>query len=158
VGLFDSDDTFPAGFRLRVVEPHLSGVGVVYGRESRTDDAGKRTSDWSPEASAESIVESATGIHHFAAINTDCVDPAVFADVEISGAMLCVDWVVRSYAALLHGARFLDVQSYCWRQHVGQVTHNARGEIASAYAAAGRLIQGYYQRRCAQWLKQIPRR
>lgn len=155
VGLLDHDDTFPGGFLVRGFEPYLNGVGVVYGREARMDEKGQRISDWSGVASAESVAASATGIHHFALVNTDCIDPGLFGEVERAGAMLCLDWVVRSYAALLHGAHFVNARSYNWRQHCEQVTHNVRGEIATAHAAACRIVQGFYHRRCEQWHKPI---
>lgn len=151
VGLLDSDDSFSGSFLVGDIETHLTGVGVVYGCEERIDSSGKRVSDRSREATAERIVESPTGIHHFAAINTDCIDKSVFKDIERVGAMYCIDWVVRSYAALLHGARFVNVHSYNWRQHPGQITNRASVEVARAYAAAQALIRGYYLQRCEQW-------
>lgn len=154
VGLLDYDDTFGAGFLVRTFEPYLNGVGVVYGCEERIDENGKRISDRSREATAESIAASATGIHHFAAINTDCIDRGLFVDVERAGAMLCIDWVVRSYAALLHGATFVNAHSYNWRKHRGQLTHNMRGAMATAYMGASTLVQGFYHMRCEQWRKQ----
>lgn len=157
VGLLDNDDTFPRGFLVRSFEPYLSGVGVVYGCEERIDDRGRRISDRSREATADDIAERATGIHHFALINTDCIEREVFDEVEREGAFLCIDWVVRSYAALIHGATFVDVHSYNWRQHSEQMTHHARGAMANSVSSALRVINGYYRRRCIQWHKQTRR-
>lgn len=156
VGLLDSDDYFPACFSLRDFEKHLTGAGVVYGREERVNSDGARISDRSREASAEDIAELPSGIHHFAAINTDCIEPSVFKAVESSGAMYCLDWVVRSYAALVHGATFVNVHSYNWRQHPGQVTHREAKEVARALAAASGIVRGFYRMRCNQWLKRTP--
>ncbi len=151
VGLLDSDDTFPGSFSLRDFEVRLNGDGVVYGCEERIDARGKRVSDRSREATAERVMESPTGIHHFAAINTDCIEPDVFTAVEKARAMYCLDWVVRSYAALIHGATFVNVHSYNWRQHPGQVTSKESFEVSRAFGAAQSLVRGYYLQRCKQW-------
>jgi hypothetical protein len=96
----------------------LTGAGCAFTNESISDSQVCRDPRFWSE-----VTRSSGAIHHLCVFNTALVNPAVWDHFVEAGAGL--EWLIKGYVALKHGAVHVQVDGYRWTQHPDQHSKSA---------------------------------
>lgn len=129
----DDDRVVGDALALCVRALDATGAGIAFTREVRIDVDGKPL----PAAvgrpvSRMDVAMHPRALHHLAVVRADCLDPIVLQHALRIG--IGIDWLMRAYAGLVHGAIHVPVVGYEWRQH--QLQESVSGRWGNAYENA----------------------
>lgn len=124
VANLDHDDVLPPG-GLEACEAALqaTGAGVAFTWQRSIDGHGVVQRERTERVRPVDVMSTPDSIHHLSVLRTDLIPTTLLSEVRAAG-LLHVDWVVRAYLALVHGAVQVPMIGYEWRQHRGQMTRN----------------------------------
>lgn len=114
-----------------------SGAGIAFTFESGWFSDGSMLATDYREKSLRDVAMHPQAIHHLAMVNTACLDPVVLAEAQRIGTG--IDWLMRAYAALKHGAVQVPVIGYQWRQHDEQESRTVAWNLR--YTASMRALR-----------------
>lgn len=118
----DDDRVCNDALRLCVQALRDTGAGVAFTFEARIDEHGNRLSTTSHERSLRDVAMHPRCLHHLAVIRRECLTPEVYAHAERLG--IGIDWLMRAWCALRHGAVQVPVIGYEWRSHPGATSRS----------------------------------
>jgi hypothetical protein len=131
---FVDDDDMMVGNALDLCRKALeqTGAGVAFTFEQRIDANGAPMSCDTRSRTTHDVAMHPRMLHHLAVVRRSCLHPVILEHAQRIG--IGIDWLIRAYAALKHGAVQVPVIGYLWRQH-DQATSASAGWSA-AYEAA----------------------
>ena len=109
-----------------------TGAGCAFTNESIGDDLVNRQPRFWSEVTC-----TPSAIHHLCVFNSALVDPAVWDHFIEAGAGL--EWLIKGYVALKHGAVHVPVDGYRWTQHPKQ--HSKTTEWKTSYPKAYKALE-----------------
>lgn len=112
----DDDLVTPDALRMCVQALDETGAGIAFTHEDRIDEFGAPVPS-SPQRpiSRRDVAMHPRQLHHLAVIRLQCLDPEVLRiAVEIG---IGIEWLMRAWCALKHGAIQVPLVGYHWRQH-----------------------------------------
>lgn len=120
----DHDDVLPPG-GLEACEAALqaTGAGVAFTWQRSIDGSGGTQKERTEPVRPRDVASTPDSIHHLSVLRTDLIPPQLLSEIK-AARLLHIDWVVRAYLALVHGAVQVPMIGYLWRQHRGQMTRN----------------------------------
>ena len=122
VAWVDDDDVVVGNALARCVEAlDKTGAGLAFTHEGRMDAAGmmRVAADTTPRAiTRRDIAMHPRSAHHLAVVRRACLPPVLLDQCESIGTG--IDWMMRAYAGLVHGAVQVPSIGYLWRDHAGQ--------------------------------------
>ncbi|MBT9097479.1 glycosyltransferase family 2 protein [Methylovulum psychrotolerans] len=119
VAFVDDDDTVePDALRLGLAALAQSGAGVAFTNEVKTFADGSEIRHHKAGCTYEMATDSQGIIHHLALIRTAAVSGLSFGLASRYG--VDSEWVMKTEAALLHGAVHVPMFGYRWTQHAHQ--------------------------------------
>lgn len=128
----DDDRVCNDALRLCVQALQETGAGVAFTHEARIDEHGEVTGTFGRPCLLRDVALHPRVLHHLAVIRRECLAPEVLEHAERIG--IGIDWLMRAWCALKHGAVQVPVVGYEWRNHPGATSQSA--QWAADYAAA----------------------
>lgn len=134
VAWVDDDDMVVGDALARCVEAlETTGVGLAFTREGRMNAEGVPGKPREVrQVTRRDIAMHPRSAHHLAVVRKSCLAPILLEQAEHIGTG--IDWLMRAYAGLIHGAVQVPMVGYLWRAHPGQESStgdwNARYEQA----------------------------
>lgn len=116
------------------------GVGVAFTWQRLIDADGRPLGERCSPVNRRHLAYKPDSIHHLACFRSELV-PRDLLDVAAACAPLCVDWIVKAYLALRHGAVQVPMVGYEWRQHATQASHVLDAEYGVQIPIARALIK-----------------
>lgn len=133
----DDDRVCNDALRLCVQALQETGAGVAFTHEARIDEHGAEISRTTHPRTYRDVAMHPRCLHHLAVMRRECLDPVVFDQAERIG--IGIDWLMRAWCALKHGAVQVPVIGYEWRRHSEATSRTP--EWAAAYEAAMPLLR-----------------
>lgn len=132
----DDDEVANDGLRLCKEALERTGAGIAFTYEERMNVHGENIGGGIPfgelPRTLRDVAMHPRMLHHLAVIRTDCLRPEVLEQADRIG--IGIDWLMRAYVALKHGAVQVPVYGYRWRQHAQQESKTTTWDLA--YEAA----------------------
>lgn len=123
VGCVDYDDRISPDAIQRCREAmYATGAGVAFTWQRLIDPEGAPLGEETAPISPRDVCSRPNSIHHFALMQSALLPEHLFDVIEAIGAQMSVDWIVRAYLALRHGAVQVPMLGYDWRQHENQTS------------------------------------
>ncbi len=120
VAWVDDDDLVLDGALARCVDAlEVSGAGLAFTDEGRMDAAGAViVPTESRKLTRRDLAMHPRTAHHLCVVRRSCLAPVLLEHAQRVG--IGIDWLMRAYAGLVHGAVHVPVVGYLWRGHPGQ--------------------------------------
>jgi hypothetical protein len=136
----DDDDIVMPG-ALQACEEALvaTGAGIAFTWQRYVGPDGSILRERREPVTRRMAASTPDSIHHLSVLRTDLLPRALLDEIAERG-LLHVDWIVRAYLALVHGAVQVPMIGYAWRQHSGQITCNAGAAWHGQVDVARKLI------------------
>jgi hypothetical protein len=97
-----------------------SGAGVAFTHEGQIDGEGQPLRVANRALSYRDVAMHPRPLHHLAVIRSACIAPEAWQLAQAFG--VGIDWVVRAWVALHHGAVQVPQLGYLWRRHAQQAS------------------------------------
>lgn len=141
IGMVDSDDLIrPEAVSACIEAMKQSGAGVAFTYQREFYEDGSEAVS-NVRINARDVCARANSVHHFCLINSSLVPPYLFDLIDALGAGITVDWIVKAYVALRHGAVQVPIIGYDWRQHEHQHSRRMSKQHVIETAKARGLIK-----------------
>lgn len=137
--LDDDDIVMPGALQACERAMAATGAGVAFTWQAYIDHQGRTLRERREPVTRKLAATSPDSIHHLSVLRTDLL-PQVLLDEVAERRMHHVDWIVRAYLALVHGAVQVPLIGCAWRQHAGQITRNTDAVWFGEVDAARKLI------------------
>lgn len=96
-----------------------TGAGLAFTDEGRIDSIGKEFGNIKArKVTSRDLAMHPRTAHHLAVVRRSCLAPVVLEKAQSIG--IGIDWLMRAYAGLVHGAVHVPMVGYLWRDHAGQ--------------------------------------
>lgn len=107
-----------------------TGAGVAFTDQLYIDVAGNPLAIDDRPIRYRDVMMTPQAIHHLAVMRRSALDPLVLEMANEIG--WGIDWLLKSYAALRHGAVHVPIVGYHWRQHRDQESVLKRAQFHQA--------------------------
>ena len=141
VACVDWDDRLVAGAAEACVNPKdRHNAAVAFTLQRLIGEAGEPLGERRGTVNPRHLAYKPDSIHHLTCFRSELV-PLDLMSVVAACAPLCVDWVVKAYLALHHGAVQVPMVGYEWRQHAAQASRTRDAEYGLQIPIARALIK-----------------
>lgn len=151
----DDDRVCGDALRLCVQALKETPAGVAFTHEARIDPQGDRLSVCTHPRTLRDVAMHPRCLHHLTVIRRQCLSPEVWEHAERIG--VGIDWLIRAWCALKHGAVQVPIVGYEWRCHPEAMSQTYERTAYEAAMPALREVTTSWMTRNATIPRYLPR-
>ena len=131
VAIVDDDDRLVGDSLNWCVEAIAkTGAGIAFTYEGQIDETGAALPARNRRITLFDAASHPRMLHHLTVIRTDCLDPVCFELAQHFG--VGIDWIMKAWCALKHGAVQVEAVGYEWRRHDLGLSHTEADKYEAA--------------------------